>query len=142
MTSTAPSFMTAPTGDPVIAELKKINAQLVKQNQTQEKLLKSVQNLEYLVNGYTSGGASFNGYLPDSFLTAYISILGPALSQKMAVGESDLEEMMKGATILAKRLLEELAAYRSEQEGTDVLREALSFLKDPWNQQEADNGQN
>ena len=134
--------MTAPTGDPVIAELKKINAQLVKQNQTQEKLLKSVQNLEYLVNGYTSGGASFNGYLPDSFLTAYISILGPALSQKMAVGESDLEEMMKGATILAKRLLEELAAYRSEQEGTDVLKEALSFLKDPWNQQEADNGQN
>ena len=134
--------MTAPTGDPVIAELKKINAQLVKQNQTQEKLLKSVQNLEYLVNGYTSGGASFNGYLPDSFLTAYISILGPALSQKMAVGESDLEEMMKGATILAKRLLEELAAYRTEQEGTDVLREALSFLKDPWNQQEADNGQN
>ena len=134
--------MTAPTGDPVIAELKKINAQLVKQNQTQEKLLKSVQNLEYLVNGYTSGGASFNGYLPDSFLTAYISILGPALSQKMAVGQSDLEEMMKGATILAKRLLEELAAYRSEQEGTDVLREALSFLKDPWNQQEADNGQN
>ena len=134
--------MTAPTGDAVLAELKKITAQLVKQNQTQDKLLKSVQNLEYLVNGYTSGGASFNGYLPDSFLTAYISILGPALSQKMAVGESDLEEMMKGATILAKRLLEELAAYRSEQEGTDVLREALSFLKDPWNQQEADNGQN
>ena len=134
--------MTAPTGDPVIAELKKITAQLVKQNQTQEKLLNSVQNLEYLVNGYTSGGASFNGYLPDSFLTAYISILGPALSQKMAVGESDLEEMMKGATILAKRLLEELAAYRTEQEGTDVLKEALSFLKDPWNQQEADNGQN
>ena len=134
--------MTAPTGDPVIAELKKITAQLVKQNQTQEKLLKSVQNLEYLVNGYTSGGASFNGYLPDSFLTAYISILGPALSQKMAVGDSDLEEMMKGATILAKRLLEELAAYRTEQEGTDVLKEALSFLKDPWNQQEADNGQN
>ena len=134
--------MTAPTGDPAIAELKKITAQLVKQNQTQEKLLKSVQNLEYLVNGYTSGGASFNGYLPDSFLTAYISILGPALSQKMAVGESDLEEMMKGATILAKRLLEELAAYRTEQEGTDVLKEALSFLKDPWNQQEADNGQN
>ena len=134
--------MTAPTGDPVIAELKKITAQLVKQNQTQEKLLKSVQNLEYLVNGYTSGGASFNGYLPDSFLTAYISIHGPALSQKMAVGESDLEEMMKGATILAKRLLEELAAYRTEQEGTDVLKEALSFLKDPWNQQEADNGQN
>ena len=134
--------MTAPTGDAVLAELKKITAQLVKQNQTQDKLLKSVQNLEYLVNGYTSGGASFNGYLPDSFLTAYISILGPALSQKMAVGESDLEEMMKGATILAKRLLEELAAYRTEQEGTDVLREALSFLKDPWNQQEADNGQN
>lgn len=133
--------MTAPTGDAVLAELKKITAQLVKQNQTQDKLLKSVQNLEYLVNGYTSGGASFNGYLPDSFLTAYISILGPALSQKMAVGESDLEEMMKGATILAKRLLEELAAYRTEQEGTDVLKEALSFLKDPWNQQEADNGQ-
>ena len=134
--------MSAPTGYAVLAELKKISAQLVKQNQTQENLLKSVQNLEYLVNGYTSGGASFNGYLPDSFLTAYISILGPALSQKMAVGESDLEEMMKGATILAKRLLEELAAYRTEQEGTDVLKEALSFLKDPWNQQEADNGQN
>ena len=134
--------MTAPTGDPVIAELKKITAQLSRQNQTQEQLLKSIQNLEYLVNGFTSGGASFNGYLPDSFLSAYISILGPALSQKMAVGETDLEEMMKGATILAKRLLEELAAYRTEQEGTDVLKEALSFLKDPWNQQEADNGQN
>lgn len=141
MISMEPSFMTTSTSDAVLNELKRITSELLKQNRTQESILKSIQSLEYLVNGFSSGGASFNGYLPDSFLSAYISILGPALSQKMAVGDSDLEEMMKGATILAKRLLEELAAYRTEQEGQDALKEALAFMKDPWKQQETENGQ-
>ena len=124
--------MTAPTGDAVLAELK-ITAQLVKQNQTQEKL-KSVQN-EYLVNGYTSAGQA-------SMATCRIHssrhiTFRSCSSQKMAVGESDLEEMMKGATIPAKRLLEELAAYRINKRAPMSSRK-LVISERSRNQQEAD----
>ena len=45
-------------------------------------------------------GASLTGYVPDAFTNAYLSVLGPGL-QRLDDNELDLEELMKGATLLA-----------------------------------------
>ena len=116
----------------ILSELKSLNAQLSLLTESQKQLNTQLSDLVYLVNGFTSGGASFNGYLPDAFVTAYLSVLGPVLAERFKKQDIGLEEMMKGGTLLARRLLEELSAYRSEQEGKDVLSDALELLDDPW----------
>ena len=42
---------------------------------------------------------------------------------------------MKGATLLARRLLEELTAYRSEQEAKDILSEVMAMSTIPGTDQ-------
>jgi hypothetical protein len=93
-------------------------------------------NLEYLVNGFTGGGASFNGYIPDAFTSSYLAILGPLLAGKLAEEDIPLEEYIKGATILARRTLEELAAYRSEQGGRDYIDDQAELINNPWDEQD------
>ena len=67
---------------------------------------------------------------------AYVSVVGPVLAERLSQEEVDLEELMKGATLLARRLLEELSAYRSEQEAKDILDEAMAHVNDPWDKEE------
>ena len=64
-------------------------------------------------------------------------MVGPVLAERLGGQEVDLEELMKGATLLARRLLEELSAYRSEQEAKDILSEVMANVDDPWDR--ADN---
>ena len=116
----------------MLSELKTIASQISLLTEHQKQLTSQVSDLVYLLNGFTSGGASFNGYLPDAFVTAYLSVLGPVVAEKLKKQDIGLEEIMKGGTLLARRLLEELSAYRSEQEGKDVLSDALELLDDPW----------
>jgi hypothetical protein len=126
----------------ILGELKTISAHLSLLADSQKQLTSQVSDLIYLLNGFTSGGASFNGYLPDAFVTAYLSVLGPVLAERLKEDKIGLEEMMKGGTLLARRLLEELSAYRSEQEGKDVLSDALELLNDPWkNDNRGNNGE-
>ena len=86
------------------------------------------------MDGFTNGGASLNGYIPDAFVQAYVSLVAPVLAKRL--GDEDLEELMKGATLLARRLLEELSAYRSEQEAKDILNEVMAHVDDPWDKPE------
>ena len=116
----------------ILDELRRQNHLQERSLQQQEHIMQQLQDLLYLANGFTSGGASFNGYLPDAFVSAYLSILGPVLAHKIQDDPIGLEEMMKGGTMLARRLLEELSAYRSEQGARDVLSDALELLDDPW----------
>jgi hypothetical protein len=116
----------------ILDELRRHNQLQERSLQQQEHIMQQLQDLLYLINGFTSGGASFNGYLPDAFVSAYLSILGPVLAHKIQNDDIGLEEMMKGGTMLARRLLEELSAYRSEQGARDVLSDALELLDDPW----------
>ena len=44
---------------------------------------KQLEDIKYLLNGFTSGGASLNGYMPDSSLLAYLSLIGPALARHL-----------------------------------------------------------
>lgn len=88
---------------------------------------KQLEDIKYLLNGFTSGGASLNGYLPDSSLLAYLSLIGPALARHLdkTIG---LEEILKGGVHLSTRMVEEYAAYQSERQPIDTLKNSLEFL--------------
>tara|TARA_B100002019_G_C21135114_1_gene530313 strand:+ start:241 stop:666 length:426 start_codon:yes stop_codon:yes gene_type:complete len=118
----------------ILAELKNTNIQIrqlvIYQQQTVEQMIL----LREMMDGFTNGGASLNGYIPDAFVQAYVSLVAPVLAKRL--GDEDLEELMKGATLLARRLLEELSAYRSEQEAKDILSEVMAHVDDPWDKPE------
>ena len=116
--------------------LTSINVQQGLTNELLQQLIAQNSELLYLLNGFTSGGASFNGYLPDAFTSAYLSVLAPVVAQKLMKDDLGFEEIMKGGTVLSRQLLEELGAYRSEQEGKDVVSSLTELLKDPWNKDE------
>ena len=89
---------------------------------------KQLEDIKYLLNGFTSGGASLNGYLPDSSMLAYLSLIGPALARHLdkTIG---LEEILKGGVHLSSRMVEEYAAYQSERQPLDNLKNSLEFLE-------------
>ncbi len=120
----------------LMGALTSINVQQGLTNELLQQLIAQNSELLYLLNGFTSGGASFNGYLPDAFTSAYLSVLAPVVAQKLIKDDLGFEEIMKGGTVLSRQLLEELGAYRSEQEGKDVVSSLTELLKDPWNKDE------
>mgnify|MGYP001161190386 FL=1 len=122
----------------ILSELRNMNIQLRQSIIYQQQAHEHIRDLHTLMAGFTSGGASLTGYVPDAFTNAYLSVLGPVLAKRLDDNELDLEELMKGATLLSRRLLEELSAYRSEQEGRDVLEDALSLVDDPWKGEETE----
>lgn len=103
---------------------------LVKETKINGEHLKTISkqlaDISYLVNGFTSGGSSLNGYLPDASLLAYLSLIGPAIARHLDK-TTGLEELLKGGVELSKRFTEEYAAYQSEQQPKDLLS-SLEFL--------------
>ena len=89
---------------------------------------KQLEDIKYLLNGFTSGGASINGYLPDTSMLAYLSLIGPALARHLD-REVSLEEILKGGVHLSSRMVEEYAAYESERKPIDALKNSLEFLE-------------
>lgn len=134
---------TTPTDNLTLFEVSRL--QLAEQQQTnrllaqvihgQVTLAKSVEDLIYLLNGFTSGGASFSGYAIDPMTTAYLAVIGPAIASRLATQGAELPELMKGSALLARQLLEELAAYRSERSAIDYVEEQAELITDPWRQQ-------
>lgn len=120
----------------ILAELKNTNILLRQMAIYQQQSLEQLLRMQEMLDGFTNGGASLNGYIPDAFVQAYVSVVGPVLAERLSQEEVDLEELMKGATLLARRLLEELSAYRSEQEAKDILDEAMAHVNDPWDKEE------
>ena len=49
---------------------------VIYQQQTAERL----RYINDLLDGFTNGGASLNGYIPDAFVQAYVSVVSPVLS--------------------------------------------------------------
>ena len=104
----------------VLVKETKINGEHLK------TISKQLADISYLVNGFTSGGSSLNGYLPDASLLAYLSVIGPAIARHLDK-TTGLEELLKGGVELSKRFTEEYAAYQSEQQPKDLLS-SLEFL--------------
>jgi hypothetical protein len=125
----------------VLEELRSLNKSLqfivqrldLQQNQMGEQL----SQLRSLVDGFTSGGASFNAYQTDPLTTAYLAIMGPLVAARLAApGQpTALPQVMKGSLMMAKELINELSAYRSQRQGIDYLEEQTAFINDPWKQQ-------
>ena len=89
----------------------------------QQQSLEQLLRMQEMLDGFTNGGASLNGYIPDAFVQAYVSVVGPVLAERLNQEEVDLEELMKGATLLARRLLEELRpTARSRKQRTSSTR--------------------
>ena len=87
---------------------------------------KHLSDISYLVNGFTSGGSSLNGYLPDAGTLAYLSLMGPAIARHLDK-TTGVEEILKGGVELSRRFTEEYAAYQSEQQPKDLII-SLEFL--------------
>jgi hypothetical protein len=120
----------------LLAELKVTNQLLLKLHGNQHTQSEQLDQLLYLVNGFTSGGASFSAYQCDQMTLAYLALMGPLLAQRMDMGAADINELIKGGTMLARQLLDELSAYRSEQGSFDYLEEQAELINDPWQQRE------
>ena len=116
----------------ILTEVKNTNIQLRQMVIYQQQTVEQLRNISELLDGFTNGGASLNGYIPDAFVQAYVSVVAPVLAERLGKEDVGLEELMKGATLLARRLLEELTAYRSEQEAKDILSEVMAHVDDPW----------
>lgn len=139
---------TTPTDNLTLFEISKL--QLAEQQQTnrllaesihrQVKLAKALEDLIYLINGFTSGGASFSGYAIDPMTSAYLAVIGPAIAARLAAQGAELPEIMKGSALLARQLLEELAAYRSERSAIDYVEEQAELITDPWDKPSATAG--
>ena len=116
----------------LLQELKGTNALLLKLLEAQANQSRQLTELHYLLNGFSSGGASLSAYISDPMTQAYLALMGPALAARLADQGLELPELMKGATLLARQLLEELSAYRSERGSLDYLDEQTELLNDPW----------
>lgn len=116
----------------MLQELTRLNSMLSVLLHNQQQQVSQLADLVYLINGFTSGGASFSGYIADPMTQAYLAVVGPLLAAKLAPKEQELPELMKGATLLAKQLIEELAAYRSERGALDYLEDQTELIHDPW----------
>lgn len=118
----------------LLAELKGTNQLLQEFGARQQVQAEQLEQLTYLVNGFTSGGASFSAYQCDQMTLAYLALMGPLLAQRMDMGAADINELIKGGTMLARQLLDELSAYRSQQGSFDYLEEQTELINDPWQQ--------
>lgn len=116
----------------LLQELKGTNALLLKLLEGQTNQSRQLTELHYLLNGFSSGGASLSAYITDPMTQAYLALMGPALASRLADQGLELPELMKGATLLARQLLEELSAYRSERGSLDYLDEQAELINDPW----------
>lgn len=116
----------------LLQELKGTNALLLKLLEAQANQARQLTELHYLLNGFSSGGASLSAYITDPMTQAYLALMGPALASRLADQGLELPELMKGATLLARQLLEELSAYRSERGSLDYLDEQAELINDPW----------
>lgn len=125
----------------ILSELQTTNRLLIKLIEGQRNHADQLTDLTYLVNGFTSGGASFNAYQCDQMTLAYLALMGPLLAQRMDMGAADINELIKGGTLLARQLVDELGAYRSQQGTFDYIEEQTELINDPWQkeqQQEAE----
>lgn len=72
---------------------------------------------------------------------AYLALMGPLLAQRMDMGATDINELIKGGTLLARQLVDELGAYRSQQSSFDYLEEQTELIDDPWQKGQLQEGE-
>jgi hypothetical protein len=131
--ASSPAAPTPPKGNPdfsriLIDEIHKLTLQVKVSNDL-------LTEIKTLVEGFTSGGASFRSYQLNPVLLAYAAILGPVLGDRID-GNTEKDEqyeetMLKGAAVMAARLVQTLDQYSRERAPIDYLERICSDLQTP-----------
>lgn len=125
--SSAPAKTPSPaTLDDLLEAIKGSNALLAQLARQNNAINHQLSELLELINGFTSGGSSFSAYQSDSFTTAYMAIIGPLVAAMLSSKGGNLDELTKGAILMARQVLEELSAYRSTQGLRDYIEDQAS----------------
>lgn len=99
--------------------------QLLVQGSQNQKLL---QELTTLIRGHTADGTSFTAHRTDPFVVMYAALLAPVVAQMVKPAQPNVAEMAKAFAPLARELLLELDAYRSQTETTDYIQSQLELI--------------
>jgi|TARA_B100000530_G_scaffold324708_1_gene261710 hypothetical protein len=119
----APSSKKPDSSEPVLNQYALLQEQLKVQQDTNRLL----QEVVYLLNGFTNNGSNLNGMVPDVSFLAYLSVVGPALARHLDE-KIGIEEIKKGGVHLGASLIEEFSAYSSCQNPADKIYNSLEFL--------------
>lgn len=128
--------------DPVLAELvgiRQLLDVLVGLQQRNEQQLqrtnRALAELNTMLDGFTSSGSSFRSYQLDPMVVAYAAILGPILGDRIDAGtdkgDEYISDMMKGAAMMARRLLRTLDSYQAERGSLDYLENVAGDISEP-----------
>jgi hypothetical protein len=105
------------------------------QSEQQRQISQSLSEVARLLEGFTSGGSSFQAYQVSPLVLVYAAILGPILGDRIdgtLPKEGDyLDEMTKGAAVMARQLLRTLDAYQGERGVIDYLEANCGDIKPP-----------
>jgi hypothetical protein len=115
--------------------LANLAATATRQEECQRKLSHAVVDIARLLEGFTSGGASFQAYQVSPMVLVYAAILGPILGDRIdgmrpKTGEY-IDEMTKGAAVMAQQLLRTLDQYQGERGFLDYLENTCADLSPP-----------
>jgi hypothetical protein len=101
----------------------------------QKQISRHLSDVARLLEGFTSGGSSFQAYQVSPLVLVYAAILGPILGDRIDGAlpkEGDyLDEMTKGAAVMARQLLRTLDAYQGERGVIDYLEANCGDIKPP-----------
>lgn len=107
----------------------------VSQGQVLRRLDQRVEELSQLVDGFTSSGSSFRSYQLDPMVVAYAAILGPILGDRIDAsvdkGDDYVDDMLKGAAVMARKLLRVLDSYLAERRSLDYLESMAGDIQEP-----------
>jgi len=140
--SSTPKNLLPPPRPTELTELARIReilaslvAQAAEQAAIQQQIAASLVNVERLLEGFTSGGSSFQAYQVSPLVLVYASILGPILGDRIdgttPKGDDYLDEMTKGAAVMAKQLLRVLDKYQGDRGIIDYLEASCGDIKPP-----------
>lgn len=129
-----PTVPPPPKGPSLPEALIQIAGALQDNRDALERLGARLDRIESLVAGFTNDGASFGAYQVDAYTTAYLALLGPMIATRLAkeLAVRPIGDLMKAAAPLTRDALEELAAYREQQLGKDILANQVPAAGDPW----------
>jgi hypothetical protein len=129
------------TPDPIVVELVKISAILdviadrqQRTEEQQQRVARELLSIRDLLERFTDNGASIAQLRQDPLLVAYAAMLGPIFGDRIDAavdnkGTGYIDEMTKGAAVLARKLVATLDAYRRESDPRASLEQLVEGNK-------------
>jgi len=122
---TSPDSMAAP--EP--STLEGTNALLTQILMQQAKLLKLLEGIHELGRGFTADGTSFTAHRSDPMVVTYAALAGSLVARLISTeGITSPAQIAKAVAPLARELLLELDAYRTQAEAADYIDDQCALI--------------